>query len=81
MPSLTPTQVQTLQGNLPLLIERLCERFLETTLPIAKDRVMPYVKEGIAELESKGKLEVPDTIQLCGGIIWDAIREYWKERL
>lgn len=79
MPS--STQVQVVQGNLPILIERLCERFLETTLPIAKDRVMPYVKEEIADLESKGKLEVSDTVQLIGGILWDAIRAYWKERL
>ena len=79
MPS--STQVQAVQGNLPILIERLCERFLETTLPIAKDRVMPYVREEISDLESKGKLEVPDTVQLVGGILWDAIRTYWKERL
>ena len=79
MPS--STQVQAIQGNLPILIERLCERFLETTLPIAKDRVMPYVRAEIAELESKGKLEVSDTVQLVGGILWDAIRAYWKERL
>ena len=79
MPS--STQVQAVQGNLPILIERLCERFLETTLPIAKDRVMPYVRVEIAELESKGKLEVSDTVQLVGGILWDAIRAYWKERL
>ena len=74
-------QSNVVQGNIPILIERLCERFLDTTLPLAKDRVMPYVRDGIAQLEREGGLEVPDTVKLVGGILWDAIRVYWKERL
>ena len=74
-------QSNVVQGNIPILIERLCERFLDTTLPLAKDRVMPYVKQGIEQLDKEGRLDVPDIYKLAGGIIWDAIRMYWKERL
>jgi hypothetical protein len=74
-------QSQQIQGNIPLLIERLCASFLDTTLPSAKDRVMPYVRQEIAQLDKEGKLEVSDTVKLAGGIIWDAIKMYWKERL
>jgi hypothetical protein len=74
-------QSNVVQGNIPILIERLCERFLDTTLPLAKDRVMPYVRQGIEQLDKEGKLDVPDIYKLAGGIIWDAIRVYWKERL
>jgi hypothetical protein len=74
-------QSNVVQGNIPILIERLCERFLDTTLPLAKDRVMPYVRQGIEQLDREGKLDVPDIYKLAGGIIWDAIRVYWKERL
>jgi hypothetical protein len=74
-------QSNVVQGNIPILIERLCERFLDTTLPLAKDRVMPYVRQGIEQLDKEGRLDVPDIYKLAGGIIWDAIRVYWKERL
>ena len=74
-------QSNVVQGNIPILIERLCERFLDTTLTLAKDRVMPYVRQGIEQLDREGRLDVPDIYKLAGGIIWDAIRMYWKERL
>jgi hypothetical protein len=59
----------------------LCERFLDTTIPGAKDRVMPYVIREINQLDKDGKLDVPDTYKLAGEIIWDATKEYWKGRL
>ena len=73
--------IQVVEGNIPILIERLCERFLDTTLPAVKDRVMPYVRAEIAQLDRDGKLDVSDTVKLAGGIIWDAIKVYWRERL
>jgi hypothetical protein len=74
-------QSNVIQGNIPILIERLCERFLDTTLPAVKDRLMPYVRQEIAQLDKDGKLEVSDMMKLAGELIWDATKEYWKGRL
>jgi hypothetical protein len=48
---------------------------------MAKDRVMPYVRAEINQLDRESKLDVSDTVKLAGGIIWDAIKVYWKDRL
>jgi hypothetical protein len=52
--------------------------FLETNLPCAKDRLMPYVKQGIRDLEVKGELDVAPGLKLVGGIVWDALSRYMK---
>jgi uncharacterized protein (UPF0261 family) len=79
MPSpILTANCQVVEGNVPLLIERLCEMFLETNLPCAKDRLMPYVKQGIKELESQGELDIEPSFKLIGGIVWDALSRYMR---
>lgn len=68
--------IEISQGNLPLLIERLCERFIEQTFPIAKVHLMPRIREEISQLDREGRLEVSDNIKLVGGIVWDVVRKY-----
>jgi hypothetical protein len=74
-----PINSVSAQGNIPYLIEQLCERFLDTTFPMIKDRVMPYVRAEIQTLNSKGGLEVGEGTKLILGIVGDAIRDYIRE--
>ncbi len=76
-PTLT-SNAPILEGNVSALLERLCELFLETNLPVAKARLMPYVHKEIMDLERNGQLDVSPSLKLVGGIVWDCLRQYMQ---